>query len=50
MSNKPYAEYGNKVPKLPSKSRLELINSEAMISYTDGSKIKCFKISNIIQK
>jgi hypothetical protein len=50
MSNKPYAEYGNKAPILPFKSSLELSNSEAIISYTEGSKTKFFKVSNIIQK
>jgi hypothetical protein len=50
MSNEPYAEYGNKVPRIPSKRSLELGKHEALVSYVEGNKTNYFKISNIIKK
>lgn len=50
MSNEPYAEYGNKVPKLPEKSPFELKGNECVVNYKEENKIKYFKIENMIKK
>ncbi|MGC1206022.1 MAG: hypothetical protein WA839_14195 [Flavobacteriaceae bacterium] len=50
MSNEPYAEYGNQVPKLPKKPRFQLKEDECLVSYKVGNKTKYFKISGIIKK
>lgn len=50
MSNEPYAEYGNKVPRIATKRNLELGSYEALVSYIDGNKTNYFKISNIIKR
>ncbi|WP_100613732.1 hypothetical protein [Confluentibacter citreus] len=50
MSNEPYAEYGNKTPKLPEKLPFELKESECVVSYIDDNSIKYFKIKNVVQK
>lgn len=50
MSNKPYAEYGNKIPKLPKKLPFELKNNECVVSYKEDKSIKYFKIENVVQK
>ncbi len=50
MSNKPYAEYGNKIPKLSEKSPFELKENECVVSYKEENKFKYFKIKNVIQK
>lgn len=50
MSNEPYAEYGNKVPKLPEKLPFELKDNECVLSYKEDNSIKYFKIKNVIQK
>ena len=50
MSNEPYAEYGNKMPKISQKIPFELKDSECVISYKDGKTIKYFKIDNIVEK
>lgn len=50
MSNEPYAEYGNKVPKLPEKPSFKLKENECVVSYKEEDKIKYFKIKNMIQK
>ena len=50
MSNEPYAEYGNKVPKIPEKSAFDLKDNECIVSYKEDNEIKYFKIKNVIQK
>ncbi|OYX28392.1 MAG: hypothetical protein B7Z06_01780 [Flavobacteriales bacterium 32-35-8] len=50
MSNEPYAEYGNKIPKLPEKSTFALKDNECVVSYKEDNSIKYFKIKNVIQK
>ncbi|PKQ45724.1 hypothetical protein [Confluentibacter flavum] len=50
MSNAPYAEYGNKVPKIPEKIPFELKDNECIVSYQEDGIIKYFKIKNIIKK
>ncbi|MEC3906339.1 hypothetical protein VOI54_04875 [Tamlana sp. 2201CG12-4] len=50
MSNEPYAEFGNKVPKLPKEAPFELNDNECAVSYKIGETIKYFKVSNIIKK
>ena len=47
MSNEPYAEYGNQVPKLPARSPLKLKDTECVITYKKDATLKYFKISNI---
>ena len=50
MSNEPYAEYGNKVPKLPEKFPFELKENECVVSYKETGIIKYFKIENMIKQ
>ena len=50
MSNKPYAEYGNEVPKEMTKIPFELKENECVVSYKEGDKTKYFKIENIVKK
>lgn len=50
MSNEPYAEYGNKIPRLPEKLPFELKDNECVVSYKEDNSIKYFKIKNVIQK
>jgi len=50
MSNEPYAEYGNQIPKLPKKIPFKLKKDECIISYKKDSTMKHFKISGIIKK
>ena len=50
MSNEPYAEYGNKVPKISIKPRFQLKENECMVSYKEKNIIKYFKIENINNK
>jgi len=50
MSNEPYAEYGNQIPKLPKKIPFKLKEDECIISYKKNSTVKYFKISGIIKK
>ncbi len=50
MSNTPYAEYGNKVPKIHKKNPFSLKDNECIISYTIKSKIMYFKVDNVIKK
>ena len=49
ISNEPYAEYGNKVPKIPQKIPFDLKDDECVVSYIDGNKVKYFKIENIVK-
>ncbi|MBU3820688.1 hypothetical protein KO566_01335 [Flavobacteriaceae bacterium XHP0103] len=44
MSNEPYAEYGNKAPKLPKKTKFDLKEDECIISYKENLASKYFKI------
>lgn len=47
MSNEPYAEYGNKLPRVKNKSPFPLEANECIVSYIHNNQIKYFKISNI---
>lgn len=50
MSNEPYTEFGNEMPKMPQKIPFELKDNECVISYKEGKKTKYFKVSNIVEK
>ncbi|WP_445954889.1 hypothetical protein [Yeosuana sp.] len=50
MSNEPYAEFGNKPPKLEKEIPFELKDNQCVIRYIDGENIKYFKIDDIIKK
>ena len=50
MSNEPFAEYGNQIPKLPEISPFKLKDTECVITYKKDATLKYFKISNIIKK
>jgi len=50
MGNEPYAEYGNKAPKLPEKLPFQLKNDECIISYKEENTTKYYKIGNIIKR
>lgn len=50
MSNEPYAEYGNKIPKVSKKPPFELKDNEFIVSYIEDNNIKYFKIENVIKK
>ncbi len=50
MSNKPKAEYGNELLKLKEKIPFELKENECVVSYKEESKIKYFKIKNVVEK
>lgn len=50
MSNAPYAEYGNKAPRIIPKRALGLSKNEALVSYNVENKTNYFKISNIVKK
>lgn len=50
MGNEPYAEYGNKIPKLPEKSTFALNENECVVSYKEDNEINYFKIANVIKK
>ena len=50
MSSDPYAEYGNKAPKIAKKSSFELNEDQCIVSYKIGNKVKYFKIDKIIKK
>ncbi len=50
MSSEPHAEYGNKVPAISGKIPFELEDSECVVSYKEGKKIKYFKITGIKEK
>lgn len=47
MSIEPYAEYGNKAPKITKMSRFQLEADECVISYKKANKVRYFKIDNI---
>lgn len=50
MSNEPYAEYGNKAPKLPEKIPFELADNECVVVYTENTKTRYFKITDITKQ
>ena len=50
LSNEPYAEYGNKAPKLPKMPPMQLEANECMVSYKEGPVTKYYKIKNIIKR
>lgn len=50
MSNEPYAEYGNKLPKFSKQSPFNLEDHECIISYAHKETVKYFKIKNIVKK
>ncbi|MCF6295171.1 MAG: hypothetical protein L3J25_05730 [Flavobacteriaceae bacterium] len=50
MSNEPYAEYGNEMPKTSIKIPFELKDDECVISYKEGKTTKYFKVDNIVEK
>jgi len=50
MSNEPYAEYGNQVPKIRKKTFFDLNTDECIISYNIKNKIGYFKIDNVVKK
>ncbi|WP_242203372.1 hypothetical protein [Aestuariivivens insulae] len=50
MSNAPYAEYGNKVPRLKQHTPFELKDNECILSYVENNKKKYYRISGIIKK
>ncbi len=50
MSNEPYAEYGNEMPKTSIKIPFELKENECVISYKEGKETKYFKVDNIVEK
>ncbi|MBJ6368194.1 hypothetical protein [Snuella sedimenti] len=50
MSNKPYAEYGNKAPVRPKKMPFELKDNTCIVSYKYGNKTHYFKIEGIAEK
>jgi len=50
MSNEPFAEYGNKVPKLPQKTPFDLKDDACVISYKQGNILKYYKILNVLKK
>lgn len=50
MSNKPNAEYANKLPVIIQKSPFELKDNECVISYKEAGKTKYFMYSNVIEK
>lgn len=50
MSNKPYAEYGNKTPELTKENPFKLKPDECVISYKQGFKTKYFKIVGLAKK
>ena len=50
MSNEPYAEYGNKLPRIGTHIPFELKDDECVISYKDGRNRKYFKITGILKK
>lgn len=50
MSIEPYAEYGNKAPKIPKKPRFQLEEDECIVSYKVSNKVKYFKIGKINKK
>ena len=50
MSNEPFAEYGNQVPKIRKKMPFELSEEECIISYYIKNKTVYFKIDNVIKK
>ena len=47
MSNEPFAEYGNEIPKNKSKIPFELNANECVVSYKDKAKTKYFKLEKI---
>lgn len=50
MSNKPYAEYGNKTTELTKEIPFKLKPDECVISYKQGFKTKHFKIVGLTKK
>ncbi len=50
LSNKPFAEYGNKAPKLPEKTPFELNETECIVSFTENGEVKYFKINEVYKK
>jgi hypothetical protein len=50
MSNEPYAEYGNEMPKTSIRIPFELKDDACVISYKKGKTTKYFKVVNIIEK
>jgi hypothetical protein len=50
MSNEPYAEYGNKVPKISKQTPFDLKDNQCVISYKDANKIKYLVIDNVRKK
>ncbi|WP_242083729.1 hypothetical protein [Aestuariivivens sediminis] len=50
MSNAPYAEYGNTLPKHPKPLPFELKDNECILGYREHHRKKYFKISGVIKK
>ncbi|WP_157607926.1 hypothetical protein [Seonamhaeicola sp. S2-3] len=50
LSNKPFAEYGNKAPKLPEKIPFELNETECVVSFMENGEVKYFKINEVYKK
>lgn len=50
MSNEPYAEFGNEMPKKLQNIPFELKDRECVISYKDGKITKYFKVDNVVEK
>ncbi|WP_223550173.1 hypothetical protein [Aestuariivivens sp. NBU2969] len=49
MTNKPFAEYGNKAPKIKQDSPFDLKEDECVLSFTERGKRKYYKITGIIK-
>lgn len=50
MSDKPFAEYGNKLPVLPEKIPFNFKENECMIGYKLNDEYQYFKYSKVIRK
>ena len=50
MSNAPFKEYGNKVPRIQKDIPFELKDNECVLSYLENNKKKYYKISGILKE
>ena len=49
MTKKPFAEYGNKVPKIKQNSPFDLKDDECVLSFTEKGKRKYYKIIEVVK-
>ncbi len=50
MDADPAKEYGNKPPQLPEESPYSIDEDEALLVFTQGDKIKYYKLTGIVEK